>query len=273
MLIVTMYYLKELDFKMIEKNFPIIEFFDEQEAIIEPSIIFERRIVPETCIIPLYRHVINTLDAKGYLEVITEIQTSVVPNVIMYKFNYEGFHISLLSPALGAPFAAGNLEIAIALGCTKFLVIGSCGVLDSEIERNQIIIPSSAIRDEGTSYHYVPPSREIEVDKNIVSKIHDSLNSRGVKNIIGKTWTTDGFFRETPSKMRARKAEGAISVEMEAAAFLAVAKFRNVKLGYILTAGDDVSGIEWDRRLQNKSLDFYEKFFWMSVAIALELYG
>ena len=57
------------------------------------------------------------------------------------------------------------------------------------------------------------------------------------------------------------------------AACLAVAKFRKVKLGYILVAWDDVSGIEWDRRLQTKSLDFYEKLFWISVETAIEVYG
>jgi uridine phosphorylase len=260
---------------MIDKNYPILEYYSEKEAIIEPSKFIERMDVTEICIIPLYRHIIYPLNEKGYLEKITERESSVVPNITLYKLDYEdsSCSVSLLSPSLGAPFAAGNLEIAIALGCTKFLVINSCGVLDNEIERNQLIIPSSAIRDEGTSYHYIPPSREIEVDRNIVSKIHKYLSTKGIKNLIGKTWTTDGFFREIPSKIRARKAEGAITVEMGAAACLAVAKFRKVKLGFILIAGDDVSGIKWDRRLQTKSLDFYEKLFWMAVEIALKLYG
>jgi uridine phosphorylase len=255
---------------MNDKEYPILEFYSNEEAIIEPSKIIERMDVPEICIIPLYRYVINTLNEKGYLKKITERESSVVPNIILYKLDYENssHNVALLSPSLGAPFAAGNLEIAIALGCTKFLVISSCGVLGSEIERNQLIIPPSAIRDEGTSYHYIPPSREIEVDKNIVNKIHEYLNSKGIRNLIGKTWTTDGLFRETPSKIKARKAEGAITVEMEAAACLAVANFRKVKLGYILVAGDDVSGIEWDRRLQTKSLDFYEKLFWIAVELS-----
>lgn len=258
---------------MKEYPYPILEFYPEKEALIEPSNILEQMNVPDICIIPLYRRVFQVLEEKGYLEFITEMESTVIPNVIFYRLNLEGFSITLLSPFLGSPFAAGNLELAIALGCSKFLVIGSCGVLDNEIERNQFIIPTSAIRDEGTSYHYFPPSREIEMDPEIVEGIHKYLNSKGIKNRIGKTWTTDGLFRETPSKIRARKAEGAITVEMEAAALFAVAKFRKVKLGYILAAGDDVSGIEWDRRLSSMTLDFYEKFFWLSVDVVSAIYG
>ena len=257
---------------MRENNYPILEFDPEQEALIEPSKILEGMNVPDICIIPLYRRVFQVLEDKGYLEIIAEIESNVVPNVKFYRLNLEGFSITLLSPSLGSPFAAGNLELAIALGCSNFLVIGSCGVLDSEIERNQFIIPASAIRYEGTSYHYIPPSREIEMDPEIVKKIHEYLNNKGINNRIGKTWTTDGLFRETPSKIRARKVEGAITVEMEAAALFAVAKFRKVKLGYILAAGDDVSGVEWDRRLATKALDFYEKFFWLSVDVASAIY-
>jgi uridine phosphorylase len=256
---------------MNEKNYPILEYYSEKEAIIEPSKVFKRMDVPETCIIPLYRYLINTLNEKGYLEIITEIENSVVPNTILYEIDYEGIPIAVLSSSLGGPFAAGNLEFGIALGCSQFLVIGSCGVLDSEIERNQFIIPSSAIRDEGTSYHYIPPSREIQTDPAVVDTIYQFLNSKGIKNMIGKTWTTDAFFRETPSKIKSRKSEGAITVEMEAASMLAVAKFRNVKLGYILAAGDDVSGVEWDRRLATRTLDFYEKFFWIAAELVTKI--
>ncbi|TFG16072.1 MAG: phosphorylase [Promethearchaeota archaeon] len=256
-----------------ENNYPILEFYPEKEALIEPSKILKQMNVPDICIIPLYRRVFQVLEEKGYLEIITELEGNVLPNLKFYRLDLEGFSITLVSPCLGSPFAAINLDYAITLGCSKFLVIGSCGVLDSEIERNQLIIPTSAIRDEGTSYHYIPPSREIEMDPEIVSKIHEYLNNKGIKNRMGKTWTTGGIFRETPSKIRARKAEGAITVEMEAAALFAVTKFRKVKLGYILAAGDDVSGLEWDRRLTTKSLDFYEKFFWLSVDVASAIYG
>ena len=66
--------------------------------------------------------------------------------------------------------------------------------------------------------------------------------------VQGKTWTTDGFYRETPAKVPLRRAEGCLTVEMEAAAFFAVAQFRGVQFGQMLYGGDDVSGAEWDHR-------------------------
>jgi purine-nucleoside phosphorylase len=74
------------------------------------------------------------------------------------------------------------------------------------------------------------------------------LNRERIPFIKAKTWTTDAIFRETEAKIAKRVSEGCVTVEMEAAAFFAVSKFRNVLLGQILYGGDDLSGIEWDKR-------------------------
>ncbi len=89
--------------------------------------------------------------------------------------------------------------------------------------------------------------------------------------LIGKTWTTDGIYRETPAKIAQRKAEGCITVEMEAAAFFAVAQFRGVTFAQILYGGDDVSGDVWDNRdwLSRKSVR--ERLFWLAVEACLNL--
>ena len=92
-----------------------------------------------------------------------------------------------------------------------------------------------------------------------------------VDHLLGKTWTTDAFFRETPNKIKERKAEGAICVEMESSALMAVAQFRKEQLGFILAAGDDVSGLTWDQRLQTKNASFPESFFWLAADICLTL--
>ncbi len=65
---------------------------------------------------------------------------------------------------------------------------------------------------------------------------------------MGPTWTTDGLYRETPARIARRRAAGCLTVEMEAAALFAIARFRGVELAQIVYAGDDVSGAKWDRR-------------------------
>jgi uridine phosphorylase len=144
-------------------------------------------------------------------------------------------------------------------------------VLDSKIDVGHVIIPTSAIRDEGTSYHYMPPSREVEADKDAVQAIMKTLDKHGVPYDLGKTWTTDAIYRETPQKVKKRREEGAITVEMEAATFFAVAQFRGVQFGQLLYGGDDLGGEAWDRRNWYNLHDTREKLLWLAVESVLAL--
>jgi len=252
-------------------DFPILEYDAERSAIIKPSQIVSKLDVPEHCLFPFYYKTLERLKKKGILKVITHEFGFATPPLPLYELEHEGTRLAVMTSGLGAPFAAGNLEFAIATGCKKFLAFGSCGVLDKSIERGQFIVPTAAIRDEGTSYHYIPPSREISANPNIVRKIQNNLDLKQVQYICGKTWTTDAFYRETPKKIEKRRNEGAIVVEMEAAALLAVAQFRNVQLGYLLAGSDDVSGLEWDPRISSRTRKFPERFFWLAVEICLSL--
>src|SRR5205807_1676890 len=100
---------------------------------------------------------------------------------------------------------------------------------------------------EGASYHYLPPAREVKPSPRALKAIVSVLKKHRHEFMLAKTWTTDGLYRETRAKVNRRRAEGCAVVEMEAAAFFAVAKFRGVEFGQILYGGDDLSG-EWDHR-------------------------
>jgi uridine phosphorylase len=163
------------------------------------------------------------------------------------------------------------LEEVIARGCQKFIVCGSAGVLDSTIAMGHLLVPTSAIRDEGPSYHYLAPSREVSANAKALHAIETVLKRNGIDYLLTKTWTTDAFYRETPKKIAQRKAEGCLTVEMEAAAFFAVAHFRDVILGQILYGGDDVGGAEWDSRKWTKKIELREKIFWLAAEACLEL--
>jgi uridine phosphorylase len=143
-------------------------------------------------------------------------------------------------------------------------------VLDREIVVGHVVVPISAVRDEGTSYHYLPPSREVAASSEGVAAIERTLRRHGVPYLLGKTWTTDAFYRETPDKVARRRAEGCHMVEMEAAAFFAVAQFRGVSFAQMLYAGDDVSGAEWDHR-EWQRLPVRERLFWLAAEACLEM--
>ena len=163
------------------------------------------------------------------------------------------------------------LETAIALGCTKFISCGGAGVLDRDIAVGHIIVPQSAVRDEGTSYHYLEPSREVAASPEGIAAIERVLQERNVDYIVSKTWTTDAPYRETPAKVKLRRSEGCLAVDMEAAAFFAVAQFRGVTLAQMLYGGDDVSGEEWDDRGWVKQTTVREKLFWLAAEACLTL--
>jgi uridine phosphorylase len=144
-------------------------------------------------------------------------------------------------------------------------------VLDGTIAVGHVVVPLAAVRDEGVSYHYLPPSREVEAASAAVTAIQSTLERHAVPYLLGKTWTTDGIYRETHARMARRRAEGCLTVEMEAAAFFAVAQFRGVACGQLLYGGDDLSGEVWDGRQWQKDASVREKLFWLAAEACLLL--
>ena len=102
-----------------------------------------------------------------------------------------------------------------------------------------------------------------------VNALVAALDRRQVPHRVGKTWTTDAPYRETAAKIAKRKEEGCITVEMEAAAMMAVAQFRGVVLGQVLYGGDDLSGNEWDNRSWQSRAEIRENLFWLSAEACL----
>ena len=155
-------------------------------------------------------------------------------------------------PFLTAPGAAATIEELHAMGCEKFVICGGAGALNRGSKVGDIIVPVAAVRDEGTSYHYIEPGREIEGHKQTLEAAAAILTEMGIPFVTGKTWTTDAMYRETPDMIELRRNEGCLTVEMETAAFFAVSKFYDIPLVQLLYAGDDVSGAAWDSRGWNK---------------------
>jgi uridine phosphorylase len=159
----------------------------------------------------------------------------------------------------------------IALGGRKFVACGGAGVLDSSLTVGHLLLPYAAVRDEGVSYHYTTPSKEIELDKESVETVSKVLEKHECEYMKVKTWTTDAIYRETVNKVKKRKDEGCLAVEMECASLAAVAEFRNVKFTQILYAGDDVNCEEWDSRQWHSRTEIRENIFFFAAEASLEL--
>ncbi len=256
----------------MRREFPILEFDPSSPALIEPCRLVPVRGAPEHCVVCFFREVVEAVARAHSAVVLFEDEWEDGPHRF-YEIRYGGRRLAFFHPGVGAPVAVGMLEGAIALGCRKFIACGGAGVLDSTITVGEIVVPVAAVRDEGTSYHYLPPGREVEASPAGVAAIERTLGRHGIPYRLGKTWTTDAPYRETRDRVRVRREEGCLTVEMEAAAFFAVAKFRGVAFAQMLYGGDDVGGDEWDHRGWTGRKELRERLFWLAAEACLEVEG
>ena len=165
----------------------------------------------------------------------------------VYRIDYKGKKFGFFKTYVGAPACVGTVEDSRAvLRTDKYLVFGGAGCLNKEIAHGKVMIPTEAYRDEGTSYHYAPATDWITV-KNapVVARF---MEENGIPCVLGKTWTTDAFYRETRTNFEKRKASGCISVEMECAALQALCDFRGLDFYTFFTSGDLLDAPQWDAR-------------------------
>ena len=177
----------------------------------------------------------------------------------VHVVEHLGKRIAVFNPGVGAPAAATSLEDIIGLGATKIIGCGGAGIVKQGFDVGHIIVPTGAVRDEGTSHHYQPVDVAVVPHPLAVEAIDAELSDAGVPHDKGLTWTTDAIFRETPEKVARRREQGCISVEMEASAMFAVAMFRGAVYGQLLYAGDDVSAQTWDHRHWEKQTSVRER--------------
>ena len=251
-------------------TYPILEFDSTREAKIEPSKVIRPRDVPEHCVICFFYDVIEKIVSEHKARVIVDRYWEDGPHPI-YEIEFEGKRLAFFHPGIGSALSSSLLEEAIAYGCRKFIACGGAGVLVKDVAVGHLIVVSAAVRDEGASYHYLPPAREVNADPAGVQALVSTLDQRNLPYLVGKTWTTDAPYRETPNKIAARKQEGCLTVEMEAAAMMAVSQFRNVSFGQVLYGGDDLSGEEWDNRGWQSRSEIRESLFWLSAQACLGL--
>lgn len=203
--------------------------------------------MPKTCVSFFSKSIMKYIVENFKVEQIAKISNATA-HFPVYKINIEGIDIAIYQSAVGSPACVSNAEELFAMGVKNMLLVGNCGCLDDKMEEYSIIIPTAAIRDEGTSYHYEPVSDETEINPIMVDLIEDFIKSKSIKYSKGKTWTTDAVFRETRDKLNKRKSQGAITVDMECSAMNVLSKFRGVNFGQIFYAADNLGAEEYDPR-------------------------
>lgn len=226
---------------------------------------------PEICVSTFSDNIIQKFATLDHVEKIAELSSAngILP---IYKIHYKNKEIAFYRSMVGAPACVACFEEIVAMGAKKFVLFGSCGVLDDAKVKDHIVIPVSAVRDEGTSYHYLAPSPEIETDEHAIEILENVLNNCGYSYIKGKTWTSDAIYRETLPAIKERREEGCLVVEMECASMLAVSRYRNIPFIQFLYGADNLSSDNWDiRDLSLHGLTHAEKYMLLAFECGLAL--
>ena len=246
----------------------ILDTFDPHSPeVIRPTKMFQRLDhCPEFFIVPFKTRIIDCLLSQYGAEQICLVHG----NLPVCRFDYRGHILGCYPTQLGGPASVCLMEDLIAKGAKKFLFFGSCGALDENLAAGHLIIPSEAYRDEGTSYHYLPPSDYVAIPT--ASRLKEILDGLGVPNIMGRVWTTDAIYRETADNCRKRREEGCLAVEMECASLAAASRFRGVEFYQFLYAADCLDGAGWDARLLgNMPAEGWEKYLRIALEAAIRL--
>jgi len=258
----------------MKQPYPILEYDSVSAPIVQaknylPDFIKEKS---ERCIITYFSDVVDHYERLYRMNQAFKIRTEGIrPRVFYMKAGPKNELIYVVPMSVGAPQAARVMEVMTTIGVKKFMVCGGAGTLDDKITGGKVLIPTSAVRDEGTSYHYLPPSREVALNPRVQQVIENVLTRENMPYVKVKTWTTDAIFRETKDKVALRREEGCSTVEMECATFLAVASHKNLLCGQLLYAGDIVNSAGWNYRDWHTAYDTREKLFELSVKCLLDL--
>jgi uridine phosphorylase len=173
-----------------------------------------------------------------------------------YLLKTRGQPIGVLQPVgHGAPIVVAALEELIAFGVRRFVSIGLAGGLQSDLHSGDVVIADRALRDEGTSYHYLPPARSVVADPALVQHISAALSGPQVVHSIGASWTTDAPYRETHRQVETYRAEAVKTVEMEAAAVFAVGQRLGVPTAAVFVIGDRLADLVWQLPADSRVLE------------------
>ncbi len=195
--------------------------------------------------------------AVGMLQERSELRFS----GLLFK-SIEGYYndrrIFLTLPFWGAPAAVAGLEVLIAGGGKEFIMAGEAGAISPRLRIGDVLVPTWGLREEGTSYHYVPPNIVPKPDTRLAKTLYDEIKKikgrKKIRVLRGGIWSTDAIFRETEDKVAEYSRHGVLGVDMEATALMTVATYRGARLAVITSISDELYSNQWRRGFNTKKL-------------------
>lgn len=199
--------------------------------------------VPEVCLLDPDGDIVRQLRAGGRVR---RHAGWVCYHTELFVFEEGGLTVGVVGCAVGAPFAVLVAEELFASGCELLISITSSGQITPVQEPPYFIVIDRALRDEGTSYHYLPPADWSDAPPALIQRLEGAFATVRVDVLSGATWTTDAPFRETEEAIAAIRQRGVLAVEMEAAALYAFARARGCAVICFAHVTNQLGQIEGD---------------------------
>jgi purine-nucleoside phosphorylase len=245
---------------------------EPQKAIVNPVCNARTPKLPPVAIMAATRADLNSLcrilnlDSDGYRPLFISR---------LYQSRNSSPPFALVGPLIGAPYAAMLLENLVAWGAQQILFLGWCGAVARQINIGDIVLPTAAVIDEGTSRHYFDDRRTLaKPSSRIATVLRSVLNRHKIGYTEGRVWTTDGIYRETVEKVSTHQANAVLAVEMEVSALFSVAEYRGVEVGGLLSVSDDLSSLAWrpgfsDERFKRSRRSVFEAIQYIIVELGI----
>jgi len=179
--------------------------------------------VPAVCLLDPDGDIVRHLTATGHA---TEHPGWACYHTTLWTFDLDGTQVGVIGCAVGASFAVLLAEQLAVSGCELLISVTSSGSITPVAESPYFVIIDRALRDEGTSHHYLPPADWSEAPTHLVARLDGQLTGLAQQVVTGATWTTDAPYRETPEAITHAESLGIVAVEMEAAALYAFSTVR-----------------------------------------------
>ncbi len=226
--------------QMATDDVPIVAHPTSEQSVFLPGNLLERAAsmmdkdcggLPRCCL----------LDFDGELVPVAEDRFGATPcpvwpcfHTTLLRVEREGMEMGLIGGTVGAPFAVLVAEQLIASGCRHIIGYSSSGAISTRLALPCLVVPERAVRDEGTSYHYLPPATWAYSPGKLPDVVTHHAAACGLPVHRGATWTTDAPYRETRTQIERHRADGVLTVEMEAAALMALAEAHNAEIASLL---------------------------------------
>ena len=221
------------------RNLPLLEHVLSAPSAFVPEALLEavrvgRRLpcvpVPEVCILEFDGDLTDWLVSTGRA---AQWRPWACFHTTIYIVDVDGDRFGLVARTIGGPYAVLVAEQLRASGARVILGLTSAGQVSPALPVPSLVVPLRAIRDEGTSYHYLPPAASVNADAALAEILHEELSSVGLPVVTGSVWTTDAPYRETREQLERHARDGVLAVEMQAASLFAFGAARGAPCGIV----------------------------------------